>query len=81
MSNSTLPTSLPAYAFAPVVGFEISYIRVRVTRIDERSNNAWCFTADLVDAGTPLTLDLDKLEWENETAEVMIHRYGLLAFI
>ena len=78
MSNSI---TLPAYAIAEVVGFEISALRVKVTRIDERSGNAWITTADMVDAGTSLVVDLDKVTFEHETEEVLIHRYGFLAFI
>jgi hypothetical protein len=48
------------YAVASgLVGFSLSSLRVRVVRVD--SFYAWVVTADLADAGTPLTLNREQL--------------------
>lgn len=48
------------HVLATVVGFRSSELRCKVLRIDERSGNVWVRTADLLDVGTPLVLDIEK---------------------
>lgn len=56
---------LPRYAVAyELQGFGYTSLRVNVTRVE--GTYAWCRTADLRDAGTPLILDLSQIEWEPE---------------
>jgi hypothetical protein len=57
-------------------GFGTDSLRVRVTRIDVASNNVWVVTADLRDAGTPLTLDGSQIEPETQ-GETLRHVSGL----
>lgn len=55
----TLP-AVPFYAIASgLVGFPFARLRVRVSEV--RSGYAWVRTADLLDAGTPLTLDVGQI--------------------
>ena len=66
------------YALASgLVGFRSSTLRVRVTR--EEGPYVWVVTADLMDAGTPLTLDAAQVVRE---APVVVerHRDGLVTF-
>ena len=73
MSNST-----PFYAIAnSLVGFPRESMRVKVTRIE--GDYAWVRTADLMDAGTPLTLDLSQIEPERNEV-VVRHSAGFVAF-
>lgn len=79
--------TLPFYAFAHNLrGFsmlcgneiiDVTTLRVRVERME--SGYAWVRTADLHDAGTPLTLDASQIEAEHpETVEM--HRDSLVVF-
>lgn len=52
-------------------GFPSSTMRVFVTRIS--GDYVWVRTADLLDAGTPLTLDISQVEPE---APVMVERHA-----
>jgi hypothetical protein len=65
-------------------GFASTTLRVMVTRIDEASGNVWVRTADLLDAGTPLVLDIKQVESEEEAAwaadEALRHADGLVVF-
>lgn len=58
-------------------GFRSSTLRVKITR--QEGQYTWVVTADLLDAGTPLVLDIAQVTPEvSET--VLIHRTGLVAF-
>lgn len=59
-------------------GFPSSILRVRVERVEGRT--AWVRTADLLDAGTPLVLDISQVESEPEDAAPSRARGGLVAF-
>ena len=83
---ATLNLTVNTHAFAHrLIGFPSTTLRVFVTRIDEASGNVWVRTADLLDAGTPLTLDISQVESEEEAAwaaEVEAgwrHRDGLVS--
>jgi hypothetical protein len=58
-------------------GFASSTLRVRITRT--QGSYVWVVTADLLDAGTPLTLDASQVTAE-EPETVPMHRNGLVAF-
>ena len=79
MSNSTT-LSVGDHAIGSVIfwGNDPMDMRVKVERIDERSNNVWVRTADLRDAGTPLVLDLDRVRPEPEGDASLRHRDGLV---
>lgn len=66
------------YVLATVVGFRSSALRCKVERVDERSGNIWVRTADLLDSGTPLVLDLDKVQPEPQASTGLRHRDGLV---
>jgi hypothetical protein len=60
-------------------GFEYPSLRVRVERID--GDNIWVRTADLSDAGTPLTLDISQVEmFTSHDAPIWRHKDGLVEF-
>lgn len=66
------------YAIAHnVKGFKSTSIRVKVTRVD--GNYAFVVTADLLDAGTKLVLDINQIEYE-KPAEVQQYITGLVLF-
>jgi hypothetical protein len=66
------------YALASALrGFASSTLRVRVVREDERY--AWVVTADLLDAGTPLTIDRAQLAVESDAIESVRHVAGLVS--
>ena len=63
------PLTVDTYALAHnLIGFLSTTLRVKVTRIDEASGNVWVRTADLLDAGTPLVLDIKQVESEEEAS-------------
>lgn len=70
--------AVPFYAVASGLrGFRSDRLRVRVTRLED--GFAWVRTADLLDAGTPLTLDAGQIA--PETPEMVCrHADGLVAF-
>ena len=61
-----------------LVGFSNDRLRVRIERTDGRY--VWCRTADLADAGTPLTLDASQVEPLNEEGHTTSHRSGFVIF-
>lgn len=74
MSNAMVGS----YAVANgLVGFRSSELRVKVTRV--QGPYAWVVTADLLDAGTFLTLDASQVTPVTPEA-VGFHRDGLVAF-
>lgn len=59
------PYAKPVYALAEnLVGFPSSTLRVIVEHIEE--GNAWVRTADLLDSGTPLIIDVNQLRPDPE---------------
>lgn len=66
------------YALAHgLIGFASDTLRVKVT--ERRNGYVWVITADLLDAGCPLTLNENQVEFiEAET--VQMHKTGLVAF-
>lgn len=77
------PLTVNTHALAHnLIGFPCSTLRVMITRIDEASGNVWVRTADLLDAGTPLVLDIKQVESEEEAAwaadEALRHVDGLV---
>lgn len=72
--------SLPSYALASGLrGFAADSLRVKVTRIE--GAYAWVVTADLMDAGTPLTLDLSQIAFESEMDSCAVrYKDGLVVF-
>lgn len=74
--------NLSRYAMAYGVrgfGKRLTSIRVNVTRVE--GDYAWCRTASLRDAGTPLVLSLSQIAWEDElwAHEPVRHKDGLVA--
>lgn len=66
------------YAIASrLIGFANSELRVKITRVE--LGYVWIVTADLLDAGTPLTLDASQVTPE-QAATVESHRAGLVTF-
>jgi len=57
-------------------GFTSPNLRVRITRL--QYDYAWVVTADIQDAGTPLTLDLSQLQ-PFKVQFVTSHKSGLVA--
>lgn len=72
--------SLPAYALASGLrGFASDSLRVKVTRAE--GGYAWVVTADLLDAGTPLTLDRSQVVFEEEMQSASLqHADGMVIF-
>ena len=72
------------HAFAHnLIGFPCTTLRVMVTRVDEVNGFVWVRTADLLDAGTPLVLNIRQVESEEEAAwaaETTRHCNGLVTF-
>lgn len=67
------------YALASnLIGFRSSTLRVRV--IEQRDGYAWVRTADLQDAGTPLTLRAEQITPLDEGASALRYRDGLVTF-
>lgn len=61
----------PVHALAHrLVGFQSSTLRVRIE--EWRDGCAWIVTADLLDAGTSLVLDISKVEFTAETQEALV---------
>lgn len=69
------------YAIAHnLIGFRSTTLRVKIERIANESNIN-VRTADLLDAGTPLTLDPVRHQLENEVAETYeMAKGGLVIF-
>ena len=80
MSSLTVGSYALAHNLIGFYGFDrqpVRTLRVKVTEV--RGPYVWIVTADLVDAGTPLTLDASQVQpFEAETATY--HREGLVAF-
>lgn len=72
--------SLPAYALASGLrGFASDSLRVKVTRAE--GPYVWVVTADLQDAGTPLTLNRSQVVFEEEMKSSSLqHKDGLVVF-
>lgn len=58
-----------------LVGFRSSTLRVEV--LERRDGYVWVRTADLLDVGTPLTLDASQVTSEAE-GSVVVHKDGLV---